>query len=136
MDESVEEDVVEEIKEQIVEEVLPATQPENTALENIPAPQTQELESQTSKLTFNDIDYVKSYDGNEDSISAPKNVERLEQISEMRAQQRRDENDDENEKLTITDQEFNLDSLDVHNIEEPRIDLLPDLLLDDIEVLD
>ena len=56
----------------------------------------------------------------------------------MRYQQRKaeEEDDDENEKLKISDQPFSLDALDVHNIEEPRIDLLPDLLIDDIEVLE
>jgi hypothetical protein len=47
-----------------------------------------------------------------------------------------EEEDDNNAKLKISDQVFNLDSLDVHNIEEPRLELLPDLLIDDIEVLE
>jgi hypothetical protein len=56
----------------------------------------------------------------------------------MRYQQRKAEEDDdnENEKLTISDQPFSLDTLDVHNIEEPKMELLPDLLIDDIEVLE
>jgi hypothetical protein len=59
----------------------------------------------------------------------------------MRARQRKLESDDDvddvnNVKLSISDQSFTLDTLDVHNIEEPRIDLLPDLLIDDIEILD
>ena len=28
------------------------------------------------------------------------------------------------------------DNLDIHNIEEPKLDLLPDLLIDEIEVLE
>ena len=47
-----------------------------------------------------------------------------------------DEEDYDNIKLKISDQVFNLDSLDVHNIEEPKMELLPDLLIDDIEILD
>ena len=55
----------------------------------------------------------------------------------MRYQQRKaEEEDDDNERLKISDQTFNLDALDVHNIEEPKLDLLPDLLIDDIEVLE
>ena len=46
------------------------------------------------------------------------------------------EEDDDNERLKISDQPFSLDALDVHNIEEPKLDLLPDLLIDDIEVLE
>jgi hypothetical protein len=47
-----------------------------------------------------------------------------------------EEEEDDNVKLKISDQVFNLDSLDVHNIEEPKLELLPDLLIDDIEILD
>ena len=55
----------------------------------------------------------------------------------MRYQQRKLENEDEdNSKISISDQPFQLDTLDIHNIEEPRLDLLPDLLIDDIEVLE
>ena len=46
------------------------------------------------------------------------------------------EEEDDNVKLKISDQVFNLDTLDVHNIEEPRLELLPDLLIDDIEILE
>ena len=41
-----------------------------------------------------------------------------------------------NIKLNISDQDFSLDNLDVHNIEEPKLDLLPDLLIDEIEILE
>jgi hypothetical protein len=43
---------------------------------------------------------------------------------------------DDDIKLNISDQSFNLDNLDIHNIEEPKLDLLPDLLIDDIEILE
>ena len=130
MDETVEEDVIEEIKEQIIEE--PITEPIQNGGTNSPA-------NTGSHLSFNDIDYVKGDDGNVSNVMAPKSIERLEEISEIRARQRRedeDEDDNNNVKLQISDQIFNLDSLDIHNIEEPKIDLLPDLLIDDIEVLE
>ena len=124
MDETIEEDVVEEIKEEIKEEPI-------KELKN------RGMNSSNSQLSFNDIDYVKSEDGNISNIVAPKNLDRLEHISEMRSKQRKEEEneDDDNVKLKISDQSFNLDVLDIHNIEEPKIDLLPDLLIDDIEVL-
>jgi hypothetical protein len=76
-------------------------------------------------------------DGNEVSVNAPKDIQRLEEISQIRYQQRKaEEEEDSNEKLKISDQPFNLDVLDVHNIEEPKLELLPDLLIDDIEVLE
>lgn len=146
MDETVEEDVIEEVKEQIIEEPIPVQQQVGNEIaseglhhEAIEGGNSMvQEESSSGKLSFNDIDYIRSDDGNVNSISAPKSIERLEEISQMRAQQRRQEaeDDDDNVRLRITDQEFNLDSLDVHNIEEPRLELLPDLLIDDIEVLD
>ena len=128
MDETIEEDVVEEIKEQIIEE--PIKEPIKPALLSGGQP-TQ------SQLSFNDVDFIKTDDGNMSTISAPKDLETLEQISEMRYQQRKLENDDDDDdKIRILDQPFQLDTLDIHNIEEPKLDLLPDLLIDDIEILE
>lgn len=137
MDETVEEDVVEEIKEEIIDEPINSRgiPPENTINSEI---QPQKLES-NNRLSFNDLDYVKDTNNNISSIEAPKNIERLEEISEMRNQQRRsifNDDDDENIKLNISDQSFDLDSLDLHNFEDSRLELLPDLLIDDIEILE
>ena len=132
MDETIEEDVIEEIKEEIIEE--PIKEPVN-ANANAGA---QGLQTRPS-LSFNEIDYVKSDDGNVANVIAPKSISHLEEISELRNQQRRIEmeNDDGDiSKLNITDQPFNLDVLDIHNIEEPQLELLPDLIIDDIEVLE
>jgi len=134
MDETVEEDVIEEIKEQIIEE------PIKKPIDNpVAAPNTftNDVPLKGSGLSFNDIDYVKTDDGSVSNVSAPKSIERLEEISQLRNQQRKmDEEDDDNVKLKISDQAFNLDALDVHNIEEPKLELLPDLLIDDIEILE
>ena len=123
MDETIEEDVTEEIKEQYLEQPTPAT--------------NQQLGgSSESKLSFNNIDYIRDENNNEISIEAPKSISRLEEISEMRNQQRKEEEDDEPIRLNISDQSVNLDTLDVQLIKEPELNLLPDLLLDDIEVLE
>ena len=133
MDETVEEDVVEEIKEQIIEEPIKAP----TVAKHQEVLNSRSVQPIQSQLSFNDVDFVKTEDGNITTITAPKDLETLEQISEMRYQQRKLENeDDDNEKISISDQSFQLNSLDIHNIEEPRLDLLPDLLIDDIEVLE
>ena len=129
MDESVEEDVIEEVKEEVTHEHI--IQQENKT--------DQPLSGGTQKtgVSFNDIDYVIKNENGVSQINAPKNIERLEEISIMRNEQRKQENDDEdNVKLTISDQSFSLDGLDVHNIEEPKLDLLPDLLIDEIEILE
>jgi hypothetical protein len=127
MDESVEEDVIEEIKEEITHEPI---------IENAPTVAAAGL--QKNGVSFNNIDYVQS-DNGVTQINAPKNIYRLEEISNIRNEQRKRESDedvDDNIKLNISDQDFSLDNLDVHNIEEPRLDLLPDLLIDEIEILE
>ncbi len=127
MDESVEEDVIEEVKEEVTHEPIVAPVEEKTGGNG------------GGGVSFNDIDYVKTEQGVA-QVPAPKNVARLEEISMMRNEQRRREaeaDDDENDvKLNISDQIFNLDNLDIHNIEEPKLDLLPDLMVDEIEVLE
>ena len=68
-------------------------------------------------------------------------TDRLEQISEMRNEQRKleteDDDDEDNPRLRIADEDVKLDELlDIHNIDTPNeMSLMPDLLIDDIEVL-
>ena len=161
MDQTVEEDVVEEVKEQIIEQ--PTKKEEETQIikeggsteekvDSNVVPISDEIDSQpktlettfietekpSSRLSFNDTDYARDEHNNDVSIEAPKDVDRLEQISVERNAQRRleTENDDDGDsRLKIMDEDVHLGSLDVHNIEEPEINLIPDLLLDDIEVL-
>ena len=146
MDETVEEDVVEEIKEQIIERPLEIQQNDNTSINqesNVNSNQNniqhiQSIQPIESKLSFNNIDYVRDENNNELKIEAPKTISRLEEISEIRAEQRRQEAEDDNEsiKLNISDQIADLSNLDVHVINEPELKLLPDLLIDEIEVLE
>jgi len=160
MDETVEEDVVEEIREQIVEN---PNKKEDDLREQILAQQKSsqiisETQTQTqtpvitggggndssSKLSFNDVDMARDANNNEVPIEAPKNIERLEDISNMRNAQRKleesenndDDDEEQNVKLKIHDQHVNLDSMDIHNIEFPELNLASsDLLLGDIEIL-
>ncbi len=130
MDESVEEDVIEEVKEEVTHEPIKAPANSPVGAGGIHEPSVQR------GISFNDIDYIQT-DNGITQIPAPKSIERLEEISAMRNEQRkREQEDDDNIKLSISDQPFSLDNLDVHNIEEPKLDLLPDLLIDEIEVLE
>jgi GTP:adenosylcobinamide-phosphate guanylyltransferase len=134
MDESVEEDVTEEIKEEITHE--PIIQPVENNAGNAENAVASGIPKQS--VSFNNIDYIKTEDG-VSQINAPKSLDRLEEISAIRNEQRKRESEDDddiNAKLQISDQSFNLDNLDIHNIEEPKLDLLPDLLIDEIEVLE
>jgi len=148
MDETIEEDVVEEIKEQIIEEEakkeIPTENSSSSTETSLVKTVTTPLEDTTtsvsdSKLTFNNMDYMKDENNNELIVSAPKTLERLEEISEMRnIQRKKEEEEEENNqgKLTISNESVDLGGLDVHVIEDPKIELLPDLLIDDIEVLE
>jgi len=137
MDETVEEDVVEEVHEQIIDEPIKQSVPVSESKPVIEG--GSELPVMTSsRLSFNDIDSIRTDDGTITSVVAPKSIPQLEE----RAQQRRMEEaaaestPDMSDKLHISDQTFSLDALDVHSIEEPAIELLPDLLMDEIEVLE
>lgn len=131
MDESVEEDVIEEVKEEVIHEPIREPELKNSVVNG------SETTNMQRGISFNDIDYIKTETGIS-QINAPKSIDRLEEISTIRNEQRRREMEEDNDniKLQISDQSFNLDNLDVHDIEEPKIDLLPDLLIDEIEVLE
>jgi hypothetical protein len=133
MDETVEEDVVEEIKEQIIEQPKKQEQPHK------PEQQVQTT-ALANKVGFNDIDYVSTSDGQIQNVVVPKTYENLDYISNMRAEQRKqdeaNDSDDDNIKISISDEMVSPESLGLLSIEEPKMELLPDLLLDEIEVLE
>ena len=86
-------------------------------------------------LKFNDVDSMMGKNGKEELVNAPKTIERLEEISVLRNMQRKMEEEEDNEKLKISDEEVSLGNLDIHVINPPEIKLDSDLLLDDIEIL-
>ena len=71
----------------------------------------------------------------EKMINAPKNIERLEEISKLRNIQRKMEEEEDDEILKISDEDVSLGNLDIHIINPPEVKLEPDMLLDDIEIL-
>jgi hypothetical protein len=139
MDETIEEEVIEEIKEQVIEEETP----ENNVSSNLqptcePVCEPVVETNQHGKLTFNDTDYTRDLNNNDSNVNAPKTIERLEELSDYRNKQRKlecDDDDDDVIKLKISDQDINLDYFDINNIDEPETNL-PDLLIDDIELLE
>jgi hypothetical protein len=140
MDETVEENFVEEIHEKVMENEIPTNEnvvinPTNTVNEEtttiLPA-------VESSKLQFNDIDSAIDTNNNLHEINAPKTIDRLEELSNIRALQRKleSEEEDDNIKLNISDKTMELTNLDFEEIEKPNdLTLLPDLLIDDIEIL-
>ena len=143
MDETVEEDVTEEIKEQIIEEPLPLKE-ESLPVKEEPISEKEnpstKREIESGIVKFNDTDYMRDLDNNNITpVSAPKTIERLDEISSMRYEKRKLEEDSEDESddggIKILDQDV---ELEFDSFNEPSSnnndDSLPDLL-DDIEVL-
>ena len=138
LDETIEDDVVEEIKE--------TPMPDETLAESISSAQiSQSMEqpatAMSSKLSFNNVDMAIDMNNKEEQINAPKDIARLEQLSNIRNEQRKLETDDDDDadssggKIQIFNENISLGQLDVHDIEPQRLEIIPDLLIDDIEVL-
>jgi len=127
-------------------------QPAITGVDEVVAPVISiNTEEKTSTLTFNDNDAVINYDKKDSSVAikkatentvvAPKTLERLEKISTQRHQERKDDEDGEdgddgdNEKIQILDNkvDLQLDELDVHVLDKEL--KLNNEILSDVEVL-
>ena len=100
-----------------------------------------------NKLKFNDTDSVVSYDKKAavnntpapEKVEAPKTLERLEKIAyeanEKRKAEEAEEEEEDEEKIKIFDDTtLELDKIDVHNLNK-KLNLEPDPILNDIEVL-
>jgi hypothetical protein len=142
MDETVEEDVTEEIKEEYIDEApkdggsVTQVQEQNVNIDS--NSNRNNIQNQESKIRFNDTDYVRDTNNVESSVNSPKSIEHLELLNKQRAELRSlddDDDDDGNIRLNISDQSVSLTDFDVQVMDEPKLELLPDLLIDDIEVL-
>ena len=135
LDETIEDDVVEEIKETPI--------PDDNLGQSISSAPISEpaAPSMSSKLSFNNVDMAIDTNNKEEQISAPKDIARLEELSNIRNEQRKLETDDDDDadssggKIQIFNENVSLGQLDVHDIEPQRLEIIPDLLIDDIEVL-
>lgn len=134
MDETIEEDVVEEVKEQIIKEEKPK---ETMVVSEV---NTSVVEQNGGGIKFNDVDMVKNSNNVEELVSAPKDIERLEEISNLRNIQRKleeaaAEEEDDNEKLVISSEEIPLSGLDMLDVNSDSMTLNTEDLLADMEVL-
>jgi hypothetical protein len=138
-----EEDVVEEVKEEIIpvevekentttdtttDSLTTATDTDTSETPNVEKVETTETvveEESKPLLTFNDIDFAKGSNDEVEEIVAPKTIERLEEISDIRYAQRKseleDDEEEDNEKLQIGG------AIDPTSLQH---DELPDLMLD------
>jgi hypothetical protein len=88
------------------------------------------------KIQFNDVDKAISTTNVIEEISAPKDVERLEQLSKERYEARKleEEEEDDNDRIKIG-HKINLTELDVHDLEKPKeLNRVP-IGLEEIEIL-
>ena len=142
LDETTEEDVDVEIKE---EEIATAPVIDEPSLPSVvggtkdPGQTPAEIRK---TLSFNDIDMTIDADLKEEARIAPKDVGSLESVSNARHEQRRleEETDDiteseKSEKIQISGDVGILTHEDVHSLDTPSIEVIPDLLIDDIEVI-
>lgn len=140
MDETVEEEVIEEIKEQIIEP--PTKEIHEEIKEAVKETELREREKERESeakempsLKFNDVDLVLNKHGKEELINAPKTIERLEEISTLRNLQRKQEEEEDNETLNISNESVSLDNLQIETLTSPEIKLDDNLILSDIEIL-
>jgi hypothetical protein len=127
MDETVEEDVDVEESEEII-----STEPivdENEDTENNDSENNNDETNETNNtmnqpgISFSDVDETSDINNNISSVTAPKDIDTLEEISNLRNDVRNleeDDDDDEiNERIKIGDI-VKLDDLDIHDLETKK----------------
>ena len=153
MDETTEDEIVEEIKEEKIR-VSPKLEPTNQEVGAAPSfgqiienPSMPSPSEQPMNIKFNNIDYARDEIGLDHQIDAPKNIERLEKISEERNNQRKldelgDEDDEEDHRKliisseNIDDKSPRISNLEIYDLDPPSDIELSPLPLDDIILLD
>jgi Family of unknown function (DUF5764) len=104
--------------------------------EVVPAIKNMDEEQVVTRLTFNEMDSVMDQDNKVKTVSAPKNIERLEEISTARAIQRRldEEEEDDEDRIKISSDTIDLSGFDV--LDNDKVDVLTnDFMLDGVEEL-
>jgi hypothetical protein len=103
----------------------------------VPTIQNIDNESVITKLSFNDLDTVLDETDSIKKVDAPKNIERLEEISTSRAIQRKleEEESDDEDRIQISTEQIDLSGFDVLD-NEPIIKPNADpFVLNDVEEL-
>ena len=157
MDETIEEDVIEEVKEKEIKESEELKQlrekletPSKIVEEEIkPIPvnnnnaflpdKLEDSDNEDTNIKFNDVDMVRDINNKDDTILAPKTIERLDEISNIRNEQRKleeesDSDDEEPIKLKIFDKSPSND-LGIELLEPEILDESDNLLAGMIEEL-
>lgn len=135
MEETVEEEIVpiaEPVKEIIKDPVKEVVKAPVIVKESPITTSMSSIGDSSPMLKFNDNDSVMTMDNREEIVSAPKTIERLEEISDARYNQRKLEasmEDDDDDRIQISDQPISLtDCVDLN--EQSIVGSIPDLVLD------
>ena len=99
----------------------------------VPSIKNIDEEEVITRLTFDNTDKILDENNIVKTIEAPKNIERLEEISTSRAIQRRLEEDDGDDRIKISTDLIDLSGFDV--LDEPSMNMKDDFLLNDVEEL-
>ena len=132
------EEVVDEfVKDDDIKDIIEDLEEASENIDTIKV-DTEELDK---NISFDDNDKVLDMGSNEETIvSAPKTIERLEEISEIRNNERKEEEemeedyDDDEGSLKISNEAINLNSLNIMEINDETN--LKDSILSDIKVLE
>lgn len=108
--------------------------------ESIVTPSIKNLDDKevVTRLSFNDYDTILDEQNTSQTINAPKNIERLEEISISNSLKRKMEEEMENDledSIKIHTDNLNIDSLGISDIDDPFV-LDDTILLDDIQELE
>jgi hypothetical protein len=144
--ENIEDPVLEPVKEDDEAELLEKERDkeEDKIPEMVPAIKNIDDEPVTTRLTFNDFDNVLTGEDTIEQVSAPKTIERLEEISTERALQRKlEEEDDDDDRIKIdTSENIDLGMLDIFDLNgssssssKSVVSNSDDIILNDIEEL-
>tara|TARA_Y100000590_G_scaffold463837_1_gene631633 strand:- start:5949 stop:7292 length:1344 start_codon:yes stop_codon:yes gene_type:complete len=121
------------------------TTPASTTPQSSSTQQNNNSTNYKRSLSFDDKDTILNMQTNKKSVvDAPKTLERLEKISKMRHAQRKAEEEaeeeaeekeeEEEEEKIVIGPTLDLDNSDIHDLNK-KVNLQPDPILDDIEVL-
>jgi hypothetical protein len=130
LDETQETDVEVEEKEEIIETEIPPEElpppPSNSHSEHVVNEEgigedNSMGDNENRGLKFNDLDMVLDKSGKELSVVAPKTIERLEQISEINYNRRKQEEEDNEDETLQIGGDISLETLDVHDMTKSHI---------------
>jgi hypothetical protein len=120
------------------DEVVPEIPPEEPPPALVPAIENLDTKPVITRLAFNDVDEAFGGENGREEIVAPKNIERLEEISAARSLQRKleEEGDDDDDmpldRITINDDPLDLSDLGITDLNPAPMD---DLKLDFEEIM-